>query len=92
MKELKKSGNSMTVREYLNTLNSEEFSELIIGAVLHLECCYMNTELDALDINYCVNCDMVDWFESPYCKDKELLPVVKSGIYCDKDESEDLDD
>lgn len=92
MEELKKNDNPMTVREYLNILSAEEFSELIIGAVLHLECGYMNTELDALDINYCVKCDMVDWLESPYCKDKELLPVVKSGIYCDKDEFEDLGD
>lgn len=92
MKELKKSGNPMTVREYLNTISAEEFSELIIGAVLHLECGYMNTELDALDINYCVKSDMFDWLNSPYCKDKELLPVVKSGIYCDEDKFEDLDD
>lgn len=92
MEELEKVATPMTVREYLNTLSTETFSELIIGAVLHLECGYMETELDALDINYCVNCDMVDWFESSYCKDKELLPVVKSGIYCDKDETEDLDD
>lgn len=36
----------MTIREYLNTLSAREFSEVIIGAVLHLEYGYMNIELD----------------------------------------------
>lgn len=82
----------ITVREYLNTLSAEEFAQALILAVSHLECRYMDTELDASDVAFSVEYDMIEWLDSPYFEDKELLPSINlPSIYNDDEECEDLD-
>lgn len=83
MKEFKKEA-AMTVREYLNTLSSEEFANVIIGAVMHLDYLYIETELDALDVSFSIKSDMTDWLDDLYDEDKALLP--SSSIIIDEDE------
>lgn len=92
MEELEKVATPMTVREYLNTLDTEKFVQVFIFAVSNLELKYMSTELDAADIVFSVEYDAVEWLNSLYCEDKELLPL--SVIENDEDEfySDDLDD
>lgn len=92
MEELEKVATPITVREYLNTLNTEEFAQVLISAVSHLECRYMDTELDALDIAFSVKYDMIEWLDCPYCADKELLPSENIKINEDEFDIEDLDD
>lgn len=92
MEELEKVATPMTVREYLNTLDTEEFAQALILAVSHLECRYMDTELDAPDVAFSVEYDMIEWLDSPYCADKELLPSENIEINEDEFDLEDLDD
>lgn len=92
MEELEKVATPMTVREYLNTLDTEEFAQALILAVSHLECRYMDTELDAPDVAFSVEYDMIEWLDSPYCADKELLPSENIEIDEDEFDSDDLDD
>lgn len=88
MEILKKVTIPMTVREYLNTLSTEEFAKILIFAESRITCRYMDTELDALDISFSVEYDMVEWLDSPYCEGKELLPPVKVSIYDDEENDE----
>lgn len=92
MEELEKNSKSVTVREYLNTLDTEEFAQVLILSLSHLECIYMDTELDVHDVNIGIEFDIIDWLDSPYCEDKKLLPSVKLSIYDDDEENEYLDD
>lgn len=92
MEELEKVATPMTVREYLNTLDTEEFAQALILAVSHLECRYMDTELDASDVAFSVEYDMIEWLDSPYCAYKELLPSENIEIDEDEFDIEDLDD
>lgn len=92
MEELKKVATPMTVREFLNTLDTEEFAQALILAVSNIECRYMDTELDAPDIAFSVEYDMVEWLNSPYCADEKLLPSENIKIDEDEFELEDLDD
>lgn len=92
MEELEKVATPMTVREYLNTLDTEEFAQALILAVSHLECRYMDTELDAPDVAFSVEYDMIEWLDSPYSEDKELLPSNAIEINEDEFDLEDLDD
>lgn len=91
MEELEKVATPMTVREYLNTLDTEEFAQALILAVSNIECRYMDTELDAADIGFSVEYDMVEWLNSPYSEDKELLPSNAIEINEDEFDLEDLD-
>lgn len=92
MEELNKSNNPMTVREYLNTLDTEEFAQTLILAVSHLECRYIDTELDASDFAFSVEYDMIEWLDCPYCADKELLPSENIEIDEDEFDLEDFDE
>lgn len=92
MEDLKKSGNPMTIREYLNTLDTEKFAYVIICAASNIECRYMDTELDAPDVVFSVEYDMIEWLNSPYCEGKELLPSKNIKINEDEFDIEDLDD
>lgn len=92
MKDLEKVATPMTVREYLNTLNTEEFAQTLILAVSHLECRYIDTELDASDFAFSVEYDMIEWLNSSYSEDEELLPSENIEIDEDEFDIEDLDD
>lgn len=92
MEELEKVATPMTVREYLNTLDTDEFAHIIICGVSNIECRYMDTELDAPDIAFSVEFDFIEWLNSPYSEDKELLPSNAIEINEDEFDLEDLDD
>lgn len=92
MEELEKVATPMTVREYLNTLDTEKFTETFIIAESCITNRYMYTELDASDIAFSVEYDMIEWLDSPYCADKELLPSENIKIDEDEFDIEDLDD
>lgn len=92
MNELKQSSNPMTVREYLNKLSTEEFAQALILALSHLECRYLDTELDAPDVAFSVEYDMIEWLDSQYSEDKELLPTTAIKIDEDEFDIEDLED
>lgn len=92
MEELKKSSKLITVREHLNTLDTENFAQVLIFAISNLELRYINTELDASDIAFSVEYDTVEWLNSPYREDKELLPSENIEIDENELELEDLDD
>lgn len=92
MEELEKVATPMTVREFLNTLDTEEFARTFIIAEAYITNRYVDTELDAADIGFSVEYDMIEWLNSPYCVDKELLPSEKIEIDEDEFDLEDLDD
>lgn len=72
MEELEKVATPMTVREYLNTLDTEEFAKTFIIVESYIINRYIDTELDAADIGFSVEHDMVEWLNSPYCADFDL--------------------
>lgn len=92
MEELEKVATPMTVREFLNTLDTEEFAKTFMIAEAYITNRYMDTELDASDISFSVEYDMIEWLNSPYCADKELLPSENIEINEDEFDLEDLDD
>lgn len=91
MEELEKVATPMTVREFLNTLDTEEFAKTFIVAEAYITNRYMDTELDAADIGFSIEYDMVEWLNSPYSADKELLPSNAIEIDEDEFDLEDLD-
>lgn len=92
MEELEKVATPMTVREFLDTLDTEEFAKTFMIAESYIVNRYMDTELDAADIGFSVEYDMVEWLDSPYCADKDLLPSEYIEIDEDEFDSDDLDD
>lgn len=92
MEELEKVATPMTVREFLNTLDTEEFAKTFMIAEAYITNRYMDTELDASDISFSVEYDMIEWLNSPYYADKELLPSENIEINEDEFDLEDLDD
>lgn len=92
MEELEKVATPMTVREYLNTLETEEFAQMFIIAEAYITNRYIDTDLDAADISFSVEYDIIEWLNSPYCADKELLPSENIEIDEDEFDIEDFDE
>lgn len=91
MEELENVATPMTIREYLNTLETNEFAEILIFAESRIRCRYVDSELDVSDISFRVEYYMIEWLNSPYYADKELLPSVNIEIDEDVFALEDLD-
>lgn len=82
----------ITVREYLNTLSTEKFAEILISAESCIRCRYLDTELPLSEVSFSVEYDMIKWLNSPYFEDEELLPSINlPSIYDDDEECEDLE-
>lgn len=56
----------MTNREYLKTLNNEDFFVAINDKLLFLQAKYMTTELDVFDMQDMIEIDFLSWLETEY--------------------------